>query len=684
VLSLSSTAEGVRGAWQYATDLWDVEAVERMSGHFGRLLAAAVARPDESVWALPLMEAGEAARVAAWSQGPPAVAGPALVHHLVQARAARTPGRPAVVDGERVVSYAELDRAANRLSRKLARMGVRPGQRVAVCLDRSVELVLAQYGAMKAGAAYVPIDPAYPADRIAHLLRDSAAPVLVTTTALAETLGEVPGAVLRLDGAWDDGAPEDDAPLDLPLDPSGAVYVIYTSGSTGTPKGVVLPHAALANLVAWRNAEYGLGPDDRTPLVSGVGFDASASEIWPALAAGASLHVVPPETRTQPALLRDWLAGQGMTVAFLATPIVEALLPLRWPAGTRLRAVLTGGDALHLRPPAGTPFVLANGYGPTENAVVSTAGAVEPDGEGAPHIGGPIAGTRAHVLDARMAPLPVGVAGELYVGGAGLARGYLNRPALTAEKFVPDPFSRAPGARLYRTGDRVRRRADGRIDFLGRADLQVKVRGHRIEPGEIETVLMRHAGVRQAAVAVRGEGEGKRLAAWVVARNPADAPSAAELRSWLRSRLPDYMVPAAFVSVPGFPLTPNGKLDRARLPEPAPEAPATAAPASTMERSVAKVWEDVLGTPGVGLDDNFFDIGGHSLLLARVQERLREVLGRPVSVIDLFQFSTVRALAEHLEQQAEDGDAAPRPDTAAETGQDRAALRREMLRRGRR
>jgi amino acid adenylation domain-containing protein len=681
MLALTSGEAGVHGAWQYATDLWDEETIGRLARHFAVLMEGIVADPDRRLSTLPLMDADETDEVMAWSHGPHPAAGPALVHDLVRAQVERTPDHAALVDGDRVITYREMERITSRLARKLARLGVRPESRVAVCFDRSPELVLSQYAAMKAGAAYVPIDPAYPPDRIEHLLRDSAAPVLVTTAALAETLGDVSGTIVCLDQAWDDGPAEDDAPLELPLDPSNAVYVIYTSGSTGTPKGVVVPHGGVANLCYWRNGEYAVGPEDRTPLFTGVGFDASASEIWPALAAGASLHAVPAEVRTQPAALRDWLVKEEMTVSFIATPIAEALLPLQWPEGTRLRFVLTGGDALKVRPRPGLPFILANGYGPTENSVISTSCDVLPDAPGAPDIGRPLPGQQSYVLDSGLAPLPMGVVGELYLGGAGLARGYLNRPALTAEKFVPDPFSSVPGARLYRTGDRVRWRADGRIDFLGRADNQVKVRGHRIEPGEIETVLMRHPGVRQAVVAVRGEGDGKRLVAWVASAS-GHLP-AAELRGWLRSRLPEYMVPATFVAVDALPYTANGKIDRGRLPEPAPERPVDTAPRSTMERTVVRVWEEVLGTTGVGLDDNFFEIGGHSLLMARMQERLREVTGRAVTVIELFQFSTARALAAHLDE-AQDGEDAKPDTTAAATGQDRAALRREMMRRGRR
>jgi hypothetical protein len=331
-----------------------------------------------------------------------------------------------------------------------------------------------------------------------------------------------------------------------------------------------------------------------------------------------------------------------------------------------------------------------NGYGPTENAVISTSGDITADGEGQPDIGRAIDGTQAYVLDERLEMLPIGITGELYVGGAGVARGYLNRAALTAARFVPDPYGGVPGARLYRTGDRVRWRADGRLDFLGRADNQVKVRGHRIEPGEIETVLMRHPGVRQAVVAVRGEGEARRLVAWVSAANGGQVP-VAELRGWLRSRLPEYMVPAAWVVVDAFPLTANGKVDRGRLPDPEPERPAESAPRNATERTVAKVWEELLETPGVGLDDNFFEIGGHSLLLARLQEALESALNCPVALVDLFRHPTVRSFAGALGA-AGDAEASSAPGTSAtqtaqpnasKRGEDRGAARRGAVTRRR-
>jgi amino acid adenylation domain-containing protein len=708
------------GVFEYAADLFDEATVRRMAGHLEVLLDAATADPACPLPALPLMRADEEAQVRAWSRGAPAPHLPAPVHRQIERHAALDPHRPAVVAGGVTVTYGRLDRAAERLARRLAAVGVGPETRVAVCVDRSPELVVAQLAAMKAGGAYVPIDPAYPPERIAWLLGDCGAPVLLAPPGFAAPQGWA-GTVIPLDRPWEeedgDGDRRDgDLPASDEMD--AAVYVIYTSGSTGTPKGVVLPHGALANLCAWRNAAYGVGPGDRLPLLSGVGFDASASEIWPALAAGATLHVAPAEARLDPAALRDWLARGGITVAFVPTPLAEPLLALEWPTGTRLRVMLTGGDTLRVRPPRDLPFALSNGYGPTENAVVSTFGPVEPEGDGIPDIGRPLPGTRAHVLDAWMSPVPAGVRGELYLGGAGLARGYLGRPALTAERFVPDPFSATPGARLYRTGDRarwtetegaeVRERASApdprqtpdsseprrthalthsrthALQFLGRADLQVKLRGHRIEPGEVEAVLMRHPAVRQAVVDVRGDDPARRLVAWVVGGD-GDAP-AAELRAWLRERLPEHMVPTAFVAVSALPLTPNGKVDRARLPDPAPERATDAAPRSAAERTVAGVWESVLGIPRVGLDDNFFELGGHSLLLARVQEGLRAAMGTDVSVVDLFHFTSVRQLAAELETRAAaSSTSAAAPVSAdAQPGQDRAALRREMQRRGRR
>ncbi|MEW5931039.1 MAG: non-ribosomal peptide synthetase, partial [Gemmatimonadota bacterium] len=544
-------------------------------------------------------------------------------------------------------------------------LGVGPESRVGVLAGRTPELVVGMLAAMRAGGAYVPLDPALPAARLEFVAADAGVSVVLATAALR---GSAPGGipVLPLDGAAQDadaGAPDGSQ---VPLD--AVAFVIYTSGSTGTPKGVEVTHRGLLDLTRWYVDAFGIGADDRGAQLAGLGFDASVWEALPYLAAGASVHqVTDEETRASPAALQAFMLESGVTLAFVTTVLGEGLMELEWPERTPLRALLTGGEALRSRPREGTPFAVLNVYGPTETTLVCTGGVVEPgDGGGRlPPIGRPLANVRAYVLDGALQPAAVGVPGELYVGGPGVARGYGGRPGPTAEKFVPDPLSAEPGARLYRTGDRVRWLPSGEIEFLGRIDQQVKLRGFRIEPGEVEAVLLAHPGVREAAVLVRDDAPGGRqLIAYAVARAEG-AAEAGELRAWLRERLPDYMVPAAFVALDSIPRTPSGKTDRRALPAPEPSAPATprVAPRTPVEEEVAAVWAEVLGVERVGIHDDFFEHGGHSLRAAQVVSRVRGALGADLSLRDLFDAPTVAELAARVE--------ARRPASAAEAIENR-------------
>jgi len=531
---------------------------------------------------------------------------------------------------------------------------------------RALDLVAHQVRALGGGNA-----AAHPADRLGFMLADSRAAVLVTRGALRGAVAVPPEVrVLELDEAAGAVAAE---PADEPAAaawPLALAYVIYTSGSTGAPRGVGVPHGALASLCAWHRRALGLGDDDRASQLLSAGFDGSVLEIWPALAAGARLQVVPDALRTDPAALRDWLVRRGTTVATSPTSLTEPLLALEWPAGAALRWLVSGGDRLRVRPAPGVPFRVTNNYGPTECTAIVAWGLVEAEGERAPGLGRPGDNCRACVLDDALRPVPVGVPGELYVGGAQVGRGYLGRPALTAERFVPDPFGPRPGARLYRTGDRMRWLADGTLDFLGRRDAQVKIRGFRVEPGEVEALLRRHPAVADCAVVAREHAPGDaRLVAYVA--GPADADA---LRAYLRERLPEYAVPTAFVALERLPLTPNGKLDRGALPAPEYALPEEryAAPRTPVEETLAGVWREVLGVERVGRDDGFFELGGHSMLLVRLQERLRETLGREVPLVDLLRYPTLAAFAGHL---GTEGDGA-RP---AGRGSERAALRRAMV-----
>jgi amino acid adenylation domain-containing protein len=576
---------------------------------------------------------------------------------LIATQAATSPSRPAIVDDGSIepVSYETLHVGADRLAGRLRALGAGPEAVVALVLPRSAALVVAALAVLRTGAAYAPFDPTTPAERLAGMLDDAGPSVVIARPAEAARLPDGPWATVTIDTparlTQEAGAAVEAA---RPA-PSALAYIIYTSGSTGRPKGVELTHAGLLNLVQWHQAEFALTPADRAPLLASPGFDASVWEMWPYLTAGASLHIAPEAIRTDPEALRDWLVAREITLAFAATPLAERLLALPWPTHTRLRALLTGADTLHHRPPSGLPFRLVNNYGPTECTVVATSGTVasDPLADDLPAIGRPIANVRAYVLDERGRPVGDGAEGELYLGGIGVARGYRHRPDLTAERFVPDPFGPA-GGRLYRTGDRVRWRPDGSLAFRGRLDEQVKIRGHRIEPEEIVAALDTNAGVGAAAVAARPGPDGEpQLVAYVVPA-PGVELSPAALRATLGTRLPDFMIPSTFVQLDALPLTAAGKLDRARLPEISTcqplRDPERIAPRTVVERRLAAVVAALLGVGPLGVADNFFLLGGHSLLGTQLIARLREAFGVDLPLRTLFDHPTVEALAGEIEQ----------------------------------
>ncbi len=667
---------GVTLALSYRRDLFDRTTAARLLEGLSVLLAAAVAAPEQPALALPFW--GEAARhqvLREWNDAPTAPAGEASdpVDRLVAAAAERAPWRPAVVGLDGAVSYGELAARAARLAGRLRSLGVAPGSAVAVVLERSPELAVAALAVLAAGAAYLTLDPGLPAARLAEILADSAAAAAITGAAAARRPGvwgalpvlvEEPAEAGEVADAGEPGEPALEPP---PHSAGELAYAIYTSGSTGRPKGVELTHGGLANLVAWHRDRYAVTAEDRASWVASPGFDASVWELWPYLACGAALHVPPPAVARSPRELLAWLAAAGITITFLPTPLAEAVLGLPRPPGLALRLLLTGGDRLRQAPAADPGFVLVNHYGPTESTVVATAAAIAADRRPAgtappvpPTIGRPIAGVAAFLLDRDLQPLPIGGRGEICLGGSGLARGYLGQPALTALRFVPHPFAGAPGERLYRSGDLARLLADGRIDFLGRTDGQVKVRGFRVELGEIEARLVAHPAVRAAAVVVEGGAAAARLVACVVPRSGGPLPAAA-LREHLRAALPDYMVPALFAAVDALPLTAQGKLDRAALAElalahaaaAAAAAPAAASPPSgRLEMLLAEIWREVLRLPGsaarLGAEDNFFDLGGQSLAMVAVHERLQEELGIEIPLVELFEHSTIRSLAARL------------------------------------
>jgi len=640
--------DGLRAVLAYNTGLFERGTILRVLGHLERVLEQVAENAEVRLSEVELLGTEERARVVAqWNRTERAYP-EAPVHALFAEHARRAPGAVALLHARSSMTYGELDRRVDALARRLRELGVGPEVPVGVCMERTPELLVGVLGVWRAGGVFVPLDPGYPAERLAWIAADAGLKVVVTAGSAAGALPEHGAAVVRVDELRD-------APPSAPL-PEGAVspanlaYVIYTSGSTGRPKGVQVQHGSLSNFLAAMRETLGARPGDVMPALASYAFDIWLFEALLPLTSGAATRVVERERVLDvPALLAEAADATLMhAVPALMKQVVD--VEREAPRLTRLRRAFVGGDSV----PAGLLAEMRAAlpgaethvfYGPTEGTILASVHAVPADGvvEGHP-IGAPLGNVRVYVCDALGSPQPVGVPGELMIGGAGVARGYLGRPELTAERFVPDPFSGAPGARLYRTGDRARWRADGTLEYQGRLDGQVKIRGFRIEPGEIEAALGRHDGVAECVVVVREDTPGeKRLVAYVV--GSADAE---ELREHLRRSLPDYMVPAAFVALDSIPLSPNGKLDRRALPAPAlATGPASPPPRNELEEKVAEVWRSVLGLAEINVHDNFFDLGGSSLLLHRVYSRLKEHRG-DLRVIDLFRYTTVEALARHL------------------------------------
>ncbi len=640
---------------------FDDASITRMLAHFKTLLEGMTAHAETTLSALPMLGESESHQLLVkWNYTQAAFPRDKCVHELFEEHVRRTPGALAVRDESTQLSYGELNDRANLLAAELRRYGVGPDICVGVCLERSVEMVAALLAVWKAGGAYVPLDPAYPKERLKFMLEDAKMPVLITRQSLSATIqfGDSSLGLVCVD------APEDGSRgtrleergcsnIANPA-PSNLAYVIYTSGSTGSPKGVEIEHASLVNLIAWHQHAYKVTPADRATQIATPAFDASVWELWPYLTAGASVHIPSEETRLSPEKLPAWMALNQITLAFVPTPLAEAMLGQLWPENSALRAMLTGGDKLHHHPRENLPFILVNHYGPTESTVVATSAMVALDKVKAksPPIGRPIANTQVYILDRHFQPAPIGVPGELHIGGVGLARGYHNRPELTAEKFIRNPFNRNPSARLYKTGDLVRWLPDGQIEFLGRLDNQVKIRGQRIELGDVEAALLQHSGVREAAVVAFANARGEnRLAAYVVP-TPGPSVSRSVLREFLKQKLPAAMVPSAFALVDALPLTPNGKVDRKALPPPDDSAGSEepfVAPRTPAEQAVAEIWGEVLGLKKVGLHDDFFEIGGHSLTATQVVLRISKVLQAEVPLHDLFSSPTVEGLAAKID-----------------------------------
>jgi amino acid adenylation domain-containing protein len=692
VLSLHEGPNGIHGELFYKTDLFESATIQRMTTHFLALLEGVVANPEQTVSALPLLTQGERRQLLVeWNDTEKASPRDKWVHQLFEEQAERTPGAVAVLAplpsqsngesagslpiGNEELTYRELNTRANQLAHYLKKRGVGPEALVGICVERSLEMITGILGVLKAGAAYVPLDPNYPAERLAHIFDDARMRLVLTQKRLTESFSQFGLEVLWLDSEWEKICREPGENPSVQVTAENLAYVIYTSGSTGKPKGVGVAHRPLANYTQVASELFALSSNDRVLQFASISFDTSVEEIFPCLTRGATLVLRTDAMLDGAASFLETCNEWGVNVVDLPTAYWHELIDPMVREGLTLpgclRLMIIGGERavpsqlMNWHRAVGDRAQLLNTYGPTEATVAATVwelnGTVsENESLREVPLGRPIANAQIYILDSHLQPVPIGVAGDLYIGGAGLARGYLNHSDQTADKFIPNPFSHRPGERLYRTGDLGRYLSDGDIEFLGRIDHQVKVRGYRIELGEIEAVLSCHPQVRHAVVLAREDASGehsttprvnKRLVAYVVAAQ-APAPSPSDLRSFLQATLPEYMIPSVFVFLDSLPLTSRGKVDRRVLPEPDQSSPELecdfVAPRTPIEKSMAEIWREVLKLERIGVKDNFFSLGGHSLLAMQVVYRVEKQFRLEVPLRVLFKNPTLEQLARFV------------------------------------
>jgi amino acid adenylation domain-containing protein len=693
-LSASEEQDGLGFLVEYNADLFENRTVERMLGHFANLLEAIVTNPEVRISDLPLLNAAERDQLLLeWNKTAADTRQDVCVQQLFEEQAARTPDAVAVVFEKQQLTYRELDNRANQLAHYLKKHSVGPDEPVGICLEPSLDLVVGLLGIIKAGGVYLPLDPALPQDRLSFILKDTKTRLVIThnelrpalaqlkqndETWLDQNLNDSRRILLCLDSGWQAIAEESVEKPETGVAGDNLVYIMYTSGSTGEPKGVMISHGALCNRLLWGQAAYELTETDRVLQWLSIGFDFSVWEFFTAFMAGARVVIAAPAKRHDAAHLAHLIAEEKITIAGVVPSMLQLLLQEQGlERCSSLKKVMCGGEILppELQERFFSHFnsELQNTYGPTEAAIDVTCWICRRGDDADPvPIGRPIANTQIYVLDSYSAPVPTGSPGEIHIGGLGLARGYLDRPELTADKFIPDPFSGKPGARLYKTGDLARYLSDGSMEFLGRVDDQIKMRGYRIEPGEIESVLGQHPAVQKVVVLARDDTDadsaavraGKRLVAYIVPR-PGANPKIDELRSFAKRKLPKHMVPAAFLILDALPLSPSGKVDRKALPAPDQSRPelegSYAAPRSPVEEMIAEIWAEILNLSTVGIHDNFFDLGGHSLLATQAISRVCQALKLDIPLRVLFERPTVAELASEIEEGRQRYDVSPPP-----------------------
>ncbi|MCA2685356.1 MULTISPECIES: non-ribosomal peptide synthase/polyketide synthase [unclassified Microcystis] len=662
-LAMVNMDDGLKGVWEYNTDLFDSSTIERLSWHFINLLEGIVANPQERISQLPLLTESETNQLLIeWNNTQVDYPEYKCIHQLFEEQVKRTPDAIAVVFDNQQLTYNELNCRANQLAHYLQKLGVKPKELVGICLERSLEMIVGLLAILKVGGAYVPIDPDYPQERISFMLQDTQVKILLTCESLETSLPNHQAIVVCLDKDWQQINQASQENLNSTVSADNLAYVIYTSGSTGIPKGVIVTHQAVNRLVL--NTNYiQFTPDDRVVQASNIAFDAATFEIWGALLNGAKIIIIAKSVLLSPQELALSLKENQISVLFLTTALFNQLANLVPQAFSNLRCLLFGGEAVEPKwveevLEKGAPQRLLHVYGPTENTTFSCWYLVEKVASTATTIpiGKAIANTQIYLLDKNLQPVPIGVVGELHIAGAGLAKGYLNRPELTQEKFIANPFDKTGKSKLYKTGDLARYLPDGNIEYVGRIDNQVKIRGFRIELGEIEAVLSQNQAVQSSCVIVREDNLGdKRLVAYVVLQ-PEINLTINEIRQFLRAKLPDYMVPTAFVLLDTFPLTPNGKIDRRALPVPDLQSQGEyIAPRNPIEEKIAQIWAEVLKLERVSIEDNFFELGGHSLLATQVISRCQEAFEIALPLRYLFESPTIAQLSAVILKELQTG-----------------------------
>lgn len=659
-LELDDRPEGIIGRWEYNTDLFDASTISRMIGHFQTILAGIVANPRARISELPLLTERERQQLLVeWNNTFGEYPQDKCIHQLFEEQVERSPDAIALVFEGEQLTYQELNARANQLAHYLQTLGVGAEVLVGICVERSLEMVVGLLGILKAGGAYVPLDPDYPQERLSFMLADTQLKVLLTQEKLVESLIPNQARVVCLDTHWQSISLENQNNFNSTVSSENLSYVIYTSGSTGTPKGVAVTHQAVNRLV--KNTNYiQLTPSDRVAQAANIAFDAATFEIWGALLSGAKLVIITKSVLLSPPEFAFNIHYHQVSILFLTTALFNQLASFVPQAFSSLRCLLFGGEAVDPKwvkqvLDKGAPQQLLHVYGPTENTTFSSWYLVEDllTTTTTIPIGRAISNTQIYLLDQNLQPVPIGVPGELHIGGAGLARGYLNRPELTEEKFIPNPYSNEPGDRLYKTGDRVRYLSDGNIEFLGRIDNQVKIRGFRIELGEIEAAIAQHPTVQETVVLAREDIPDRKYLAAYIAPTQSEATTTSELRRFLKTQLPDYMVPSAFVILCALPLTPNGKVDRKSLPAPdinsLIQKADFVAPQTPTEELLASIWAKVLGVAQVGINDNFFELGGHSILATQLLSQVNDSCKVELPLSKLFEAPTVASLANYIE-----------------------------------